>query len=147
MVTFLRICIETFFERTRPASSMVKPAAIQNTRTPPNSIRKLLRMYLVWVLASIIASANSGVAGAVSWAKAGNASAAPSASAQRTVRPAEERLAIVMSAISMEERGRSQRVGVCFAGADAHGLVDAVDEDLSVADLAGPRSSGDRIDR
>ena len=32
---FLVSCIVTFFERTRPASSMAKPAAIQNTRKPP----------------------------------------------------------------------------------------------------------------
>ncbi len=32
---FLVSCIVTFLERTSPASSMAKPAAIQNTRKPP----------------------------------------------------------------------------------------------------------------
>ena len=32
---FLVSCTVTFFERTRPASSMAKPAAIQKTRMPP----------------------------------------------------------------------------------------------------------------
>ena len=32
---FLVSCMVTFLERTRPASSMAKPAAIQNTRKPP----------------------------------------------------------------------------------------------------------------
>jgi hypothetical protein len=33
--TFLVICMVTFLERTRPPSSMAKPAAMKNTRKPP----------------------------------------------------------------------------------------------------------------
>ncbi len=32
---FFRLCMVTFLERTRPASSMQKPAAIHMTRKPP----------------------------------------------------------------------------------------------------------------
>ncbi len=32
---FLVSCVATFLDRTSPASSMAKPAAIQNTRKPP----------------------------------------------------------------------------------------------------------------
>src|SRR5690606_18965689 len=42
--------------------------------------------------------------------------------------------------------GRSERVAVGFAGADAHRLVEAVDEDLAVADLPGAGGGGDRLD-
>ncbi len=41
---------------------------------------------------------------------------------------------------------RSQRVGVFFAGTDAHRLFERVDENLAVADLAGTRRRGDRLD-
>src|SRR4029079_4661648 len=40
----------------------------------------------------------------------------------------------------------SQRRGVGFAGADADGVVDVVDEDFSVADLAGFGGRGDGLD-
>src|SRR4029077_14278539 len=40
----------------------------------------------------------------------------------------------------------SQRGGVGFAGADADGVVDVVDEDFAVADLPGLGSSGDGVD-
>src|SRR5690606_19066095 len=39
-----------------------------------------------------------------------------------------------------------ERVRVDFAGADAHRLVDRNDEDLAVADLAGARGAGQRLD-
>src|SRR5690606_20610702 len=42
--------------------------------------------------------------------------------------------------------GRSERVGVEFAGADAHNLVEVPDEDLAVADLAGTGGLHDRLD-
>src|SRR6478672_9675429 len=41
---------------------------------------------------------------------------------------------------------RSDRVGVQFAGADPHHLAKVPDEDLAVADLAGPRRTHDRLD-
>ena len=42
---FFVSCIATFFERTRPASSMAKPAAIQKTRKPPTRNRSVVMMY------------------------------------------------------------------------------------------------------
>src|SRR5665213_18331 len=39
-----------------------------------------------------------------------------------------------------------ERVDVGFAGADAHGLLDRRHEDFSVADLAGARGIGERVD-
>src|ERR1700755_1952729 len=40
-----------------------------------------------------------------------------------------------------------KRVRAAFAGADAHGLLDAGDEDLAVADLAGVGGLLDGLDR
>src|ERR1700734_3072253 len=40
-----------------------------------------------------------------------------------------------------------KRVAVGFAGADAYGMVERHDENLAVADLAGARRGGDRLDR
>src|SRR6185437_7337504 len=45
------------------------------------------------------------------------------------------------------ERERSKGVLVLLARADPNRRVDAVDEDLAVADLAGPRGGDDRLDR
>ena len=42
---------------------------------------------------------------------------------------------------------RPERVVVGFAGADAHDLIDGGDENLPVADLAGPGAGGDGLDR
>src|SRR5579872_2088904 len=42
--------------------------------------------------------------------------------------------------------GASERVSVFFAGADAHSLLERIDENLAVADLAGTRRGGDRFD-
>src|SRR5690606_36698245 len=39
-----------------------------------------------------------------------------------------------------------ERVGIELAGADAHHAVQVPDEDLAVADLAGPRGLHDRLD-
>src|SRR5712691_3731340 len=44
-----------------------------------------------------------------------------------------------------EKRG-SQRRGVGFAGADADGVVDVIDEDFAVTDLAGLGRGSDGID-
>ncbi len=41
---FLVNCIATFLDRTRPASSMAKPAAIQNTRKPPIRNSRVVKM-------------------------------------------------------------------------------------------------------
>ncbi len=41
---------------------------------------------------------------------------------------------------------RSDRADAGLAGADAHGLVEVVDKDLAVADLAGFGSAGNHID-
>ena len=43
-------------------------------------------------------------------------------------------------------RRRSERVLILLARADPHRRVEAVDEDLAVADLAGARRSNDRLD-
>src|SRR5699024_6638673 len=40
----------------------------------------------------------------------------------------------------------SKRVGTGFAGPDSHGLVDGVDKDLAIPDLAGLGGADDRID-
>ena len=41
---FLVNCVVTFFDLTKPASSIVKPAAIQKTRNPPTKNSKLFKM-------------------------------------------------------------------------------------------------------
>jgi hypothetical protein len=40
---FLRHCIETFFVRTKPDSSIANPAAIHITRNPPSKNRSVLK--------------------------------------------------------------------------------------------------------
>src|SRR5262249_51891159 len=56
-------------------------------------------------------------------------------------------LNVMMSLLSKAVRARAlQSSGVGLAGADAHGVVDAVDEDLAVADLAGLGGSYDGVD-
>jgi hypothetical protein len=44
---FFEHCIVVFFERTNPASSMQKPAAIHMTRKPCIRNDKVLKMYAV----------------------------------------------------------------------------------------------------
>jgi hypothetical protein len=45
---FFRHCMDTFLERTRPASSMAKPAAIHMTRKPPIRNSSVLKMKAVF---------------------------------------------------------------------------------------------------
>ena len=42
---FFVSCIVTFFERTRPASNMANPAAIQKTRNPPTRNNNVVMIY------------------------------------------------------------------------------------------------------
>jgi hypothetical protein len=77
---FFRHCIETFLDRTRPASSMAKPAAIHMTRKPPMRNRSVLKMKAVSA-----AEANSGAA-AASCAMAGAAKAASAPAAISPIR-------------------------------------------------------------
>ena len=63
------------------------------------------------------------------------------------VRAAVLKLVGMFIEISMEwELARSERVGVGFAGADAHGVIERKDEDLSVADLSCLGGADDRFD-
>src|SRR5215813_230808 len=56
-------------------------------------------------------------------------------------------LNVMMSLLSKSVRARAlQSSGVGLAGADTHGVVDAVDEDFSVADLTGLGGCHDRLD-
>src|SRR5690606_1591129 len=94
----------------------------------------------------MLASTISGAVSAASCANAGIAAIAAANTAPPSSGPAaRERFGIFMIAISMGGPCRSERVGVCFAGADAHGLINAVDEDLAVADLPGLGRAGDRL--
>jgi hypothetical protein len=71
--TFLVNCIDTFLERTRPASSMAKPAAIQKTRKPPMRNSSELKMKTVCSPTGAAASTTASAAGSASCAKAGSA--------------------------------------------------------------------------
>src|SRR5690606_36180207 len=53
--------------------------------------------------------------------------------------------AFTAMAAATARSGASERVGVQFPGADAHGTLEVVDEDLAVADLAGGRGLEDRL--
>ena len=53
---FLVSCIVTFFERTKPASNIENPAAIQKTRNPPTKKRSELSIKTVSVATSVGAS-------------------------------------------------------------------------------------------
>src|SRR5258707_4261743 len=64
----------------------------------------------------------------------------------RAIRPARDGFLNVMIVTPVGEGAGSEGRGVGFAGADAHGAVDAVDEDLAVADLAGLGGHHDRVD-
>ena len=50
---FFVSCIVTFFERTKPASNIEKPAAIQKTRKPPTKKSNELSMKTVSVATSV----------------------------------------------------------------------------------------------
>ena len=62
---FLRHCIETFLERTSPASSMAKPAAMNITRKPPIRNSIVLKMNCVETPTSAVTAgaAGAGVTG------------------------------------------------------------------------------------
>src|SRR5215211_5576906 len=65
----------------------------------------------------------------------------------RATSPAPENFLNVMVLLLSERMGRGlERRGIGLAGADADGLVEAEDEDLAVADLAGFGRNGDRVD-
>src|SRR6187402_1192838 len=94
------------------------------------------------------AGAAAAAAGAASCAKAAtlpNAARAsePSAAARPVVFKVEG--IFIELSIGIRVR-RSERVGVCFAGTDAHRLIDAEDEDFAVADLAGLGGRRDGFD-
>ena len=52
--------METFLERTMPASSMAKPAAIHMTRKPPMRKRSVLRMNWTSLLTAATAVSATG---------------------------------------------------------------------------------------
>src|SRR4051812_42128893 len=94
------------------------------------------------------AGAAAAAAGAASCAKAATLPSAARASVpRRAARPVVFKVEGIFIELSIGIRvRRSERVAVCFAGADAHRLVDAENEDLAVADLAGLGSGCDRFD-
>src|SRR6185312_2039623 len=94
------------------------------------------------------AAAGAAAAGAPAtgvWAIAGPASDAPMTA------PASASPASLFNPMSFISRSPSflslERRGAGLAGADAHGVLDAEDEDLAVADVAGGRRGLDRLDR
>src|ERR1700682_6202209 len=81
----------------------------------------------------------------------GSASAGPAASiaATNAGMPTRSQLFFVMddcSVTGMRSVFESERIGIGFTRANADSLVDRIDEDFSVADLAGLGCSGDRSD-
>src|SRR6056300_940296 len=116
---FFVSCMVTFLERTRPASSMAKPAAIENTKKPATRNMKVVKIKPIsWF---------GGVTSA-SWARpsdgrAISAAAAPSLTANFMV-------------ISFPQHAL-QRILVGFAGPHTQRLLQIKHEYLSIADLAG----------
>src|SRR5437868_8398676 len=94
------------------------------------------------------AGAAAAAAGAASCAKAATLpNAARASEPRRAARPVVFKVEEIFIELSIGIRvRRSERVGVCFAGADAHRLIDAENEDLAVADLAGLGRGGDGFD-
>src|SRR3984893_15441450 len=81
----------------------------------------------------------------------GSASAGPAASIATTKAgmPTRSQLFFVMddcSVTGMKSVFFSERIGIGLTRADANSLVDRIDEDFSVADLAGFGCAGDRSD-
>src|SRR5262245_18034813 len=80
----------------------------------------------------------------------GTASAGPAASiaANKAGMPTRSQLFFVMecSVTGMRSVFCSECIGIGFTRTDANSLVDRIDEDFSVADLAGLGCSGDRAD-
>src|SRR3546814_3881676 len=66
MAMFFRQIVAVFLVRTRPASSMAKPAAIHITRKPPTRNEKVLKMKAV----SAETSARAGVLASATAARA-----------------------------------------------------------------------------
>src|SRR6478752_6659114 len=94
------------------------------------------------------AGAAGVAAGAAVCASDGSINSAAAARAVSPASPAPISLLDVMVELlfaSLDMCG-SQRRGVGFAGADADGVVDVVDEDFAVADLAGLGRGGDGVD-
>src|SRR3954466_3492155 len=126
-----------FFVRTRPPYNSARPGIdIIRTRQVATSIQAVSPLFGT--------GAGGAAAAAAVWASAGSArsaSASPPRPAARNVR----------SLMGSNLKGvlvlvRSERVGIGLAGADADGALERHDEDLAVADLAGPGRSGDRLD-
>src|SRR5262245_43338464 len=88
------------------------------------------------------------LAGAGACAKAG-AAVSQSVTANPTRRPIPVRMTVASLRLVMscrEVSWRSKRVVVRLAGADADRVLERRDEDLAVADLAGARRGGERLD-
>src|SRR5882757_5359164 len=84
-----------------------------------------------------VAGAAAVAAGAAVCAKAAAVLSATRAS-EAAARPVVFKVEGIVIELSVElVFAALERVAVCFAGTDAHRLVDAEDEDLAVADLAG----------
>ena len=99
---FFVSCIVTFLERTRPASNIEKPAAIQNTKKPPIRNRRELRIKTVSV----------GTATAVSCACADEAIInAPNAGIS------------VLSFIIISFDYHLNSIVACFTGSNANSLI------------------------
>ena len=114
--TFLVNCMVTFFERTRPASNMANPAAIQNTKKPPIKNSRELRIKTLSV------GTNAG------------ASCAKTAPGMITAVAAPERiLCFVFNILS----GPSlYRVSAGFTGAHSDSLIDIENEDFAIPNFA-----------
>src|SRR5210317_231956 len=116
--------VATFLERTRPASSMQKPAAIHITRKPPIRNRRELKIYCD----SSDTAAKAGVDSAV----------APSATAARPIR-----VLFFFMFMSPLDRGALQGAFTRFTGTNAHGRFKRQHKDFAVADIVGLGSGCD----
>ena len=116
---FFVSCIVTFFDRTKPASSIEKPAAIQNTRNPPTKNSKLFK----------IKTESVGT-------KAG-ASCAIDCDAIVASRPLTP--SILKIDFFIEDLPLLNCVGAGFTGAHTNSLLNIKDEDFSVTDFSRMR--------
>src|SRR3546814_883547 len=116
---FFRQIFAVFLVRTRPASSMAKPADIHITRKPPTRNEKVLKT-------KAVSAETSARAGALASATAARA---------RPPRPSLRPNVMPMTFISLDPL--SQRLGVGLTGADAHGMANVENKDFSIPDPAG----------
>ena len=123
---FLVSCMATFFWRTRPASSIVKPAAIQNTRKPQTRNIKLVKIKPISDIGGVASAscARPSVGSTISAAATGS---------------------ILLKVICLFPFYDLDRVFVGFTGAHAHRTLHIQNENLAVPNFVSFCRAGDGL--